>query len=219
MRRTRRWLLAAAVGWSICASASEEKLTLEEKPARLSSRDVKIPKALTKKIEEDYQKFLVQQQVLTKLPIRRQLFNVSVEMVQKRPGPLVENVRVTAPLGGGVVDLSEFVTPLKGSFQVKILATKEDGSAPTEMQVYFVSKAKQRKIDKETFGSGCNKFMDITAYFASKMSAAGFEVYTAEQRYLSVLGGTFVLVGFEKDDLFVGSLTITDSRYAKLLCD
>lgn len=219
MPRTRRWLLAVAVGWSFCASASEEKLPLEEKPARLSGRDVKIPKALTKKIEEDYQKFLVQQQVLTKQPIRRQLFKISVEMVQRRPGPLVENVRVTAPLGGGVVDLSEFVTPLKGSFQVKILATKEDGSAPTEIQVYFVSKAKQRKIDKETFGSGCNKFMDITAYFTSKMSAAGFEVYTAEQRYLSVLGGTFVLVGFEKDDLLVGSLTFTDPRYPNLLCD
>lgn len=192
---------------------------LEERQARLSSRDVRIPKSLTAKIEEEYRKFLVKNQVLSKEAVRRQLFNVSVEMVAKRHGPLVENVRVTAPVGGGVVDLSEFVTPLRGSFTVKILATRENDAPITELHAYFVSRSHKRKIEDEEFGAGCNKYMDISSYFASKMAKGGFEVYTADQRYLSVLGGTFVLVGFEKEALYVGSLTFTDPRYPKLLCE
>ena len=47
----------------------------------------------------------------------------------------------------------------------------------------------------------------------------GFELYTSDQRYLSVMGGTVVAFVFEDDALFVGSLTFTDSRYPDLLCE
>jgi hypothetical protein len=61
--------------------------------------------------------------------------------------------------------------------------------------------------------------MEITSYFNKTASRLGFSLYSADQRYLSVVGGTFVAVQFEKEALSVATLTLTDSRYPHLLCD
>jgi hypothetical protein len=60
--------------------------------------------------------------------------------------------------------------------------------------------------------------MEITGYFDKKMDGAGFELYTADQRYLAAIGGTFIIVSFTKDALYVGSLGFEDSRYPDELC-
>ncbi|MGZ3723730.1 MAG: hypothetical protein ACXVA9_12395, partial [Bdellovibrionales bacterium] len=122
-------------------------------------------------------------------------------------------------LGGGVVDLSEFVTPLRGGFSLKVVAKKEDGSEPSGLRVFFVSKAKVHRLDGDDYGAGCDKFMEITSYYHRKNGGRGFDLYTAGQRYLSVVGGTFVAVVFEKEALHVGSLTFLDSRYPELMCE
>ena len=73
------------------------------------------------------------------------------------------------------------------------------------------------EIDGDEFGAGCNKYMDITSFYHRK--ARGFDLYTAGQRYVSVMAGTFVAVVFEKEALYVGSLTFTDSRYPDVMCE
>lgn len=219
MSQTRRAALAV-LGWiwltSVLPAFANE---LVDHPARLSSRDVKIPKPLVKKIEEDYRAFLVKSEVPSNENLKRKLLNVTAEMTAKRGGALHENVRVTAPIGGGVVDLAEFVTPLRGGFQVKIMGTSETGTELPEMHMVYVSKGKTRKIGSEEVGAGCNKYMDITNYYFKQNQKGGFELYTADQRYLSVLAGTFVLYAFEKEALYVGSLTFMDSRYPHLVCE
>jgi hypothetical protein len=197
--------------------ASTEALV--ERPARQSSRDVKIPRALVAKVEKEYRQFLSEHEISEKEELKRKLINVSVEMTQKRHQALHENVRVNTPLGGGVIDMAEFVAPLKGAFFVKILPRDDEDKSVSGIRVFFVSHAKTRNIGPEQYGSGCDKFMEITSFFHKHMGKHGFEVYSTEQRYLSVLGGTFVLVAFGKEALHVGSVTFGDSRYPELTCE
>lgn len=212
--RPTSWLLAGLV-FSFVIHASE----LPEKAANLSSRDVKVPGVLVTRIEKDYREFLKANQLPDNAPIKRRLMNVALELRQKRPGALHEDVRVNTPLGGGVVDLVEFVTPLRGGFHVKIVPTHENHSEVSSLRVFFVSRAKSRQLDGEIYGAGCDKFMEITSLFREKMTGPGFEVYTADQRYVSVLGGVYILVAFENDALEVGSISIMDSRYPGLMCE
>lgn len=205
--------------WSACARASEVPEALAEKAARTSSRDVRIPRALVQQLESEYRAYLTKNEVSLKENIKRGLLNISADLTQKRPIALHEDVRIVTPLGGGVVDLAEFVTPLRGAFRLKIETHKEDGSEPPGLRVFFVSKAKSRILDGDEYGAGCNKYMEITGYYHKKASQKGFELYTADQRYLSVLGGTFVAVAFEKESLNVASLSFMDSRYPNVLCD
>ena len=202
---------------------ASEKLHMAEHSARSSSRDTKIPRALVKRMEEDYRIFLTKNKPIAKVEIRRKLLDLSVGLTQKSTSALHENARVGAPTGGGVIDFSELVTPLRGAFWLKIVVRKEKDadSEPENLRVFFVSGAKARTLDGEEFGAGCGKFMEITSTFRKKNGAKdpGFELYTSDQRYLSVMGGTVVAFVFEDDALFVGSLTFTDSRYPDLLCE
>jgi hypothetical protein len=199
------------------AAAAESSEELVERPARTSSRDIKIPRALVHQLETEYHAFLTKNEVSGKDNIKRKLLNMSVELTQKHPLALHENARVVTPLGGGVVDLAEFVTPIRGAFSMKINAKKEDGTDTSGLRVFFVSKGKTRILDGDEFGAGCDKYMEITSFYNRK--SHGFDLYTAGQRYLSVVGGTFVAVVFEKEALQVGSLTFMDSRYPELLCE
>lgn len=199
--------------------AADNSQALIEHPARNSSRDSKVPRALVHQLEVEYRKFLKQNEVSPKEDIKRRLLNLSAELTQKKPVALHENTRIVTPLGGGVVDLSEYVTPLRGTFSLKILARNEDGSEPAGLRVFFVSNAKTRTVGGDKYGAGCGKFMEITSYFYKQSRRSGFPLYTADQRYLSVVGGTFVAVDFERDALQVGSMTFLDSRYPELLCE
>lgn len=191
---------------------------IKEVPARQSSRDVKLPTALVARIEHDYRAYLQEQKVAEEA-IKRTLLNVSVELTQEKPVALHESVRILTPLGGGVIDLEDFVTPLRGEYHAKINATLEKGEAPENLRVFFVSHAKTRRIAGDDYGAGCNRFMEITSFYKKKMKTSGFELFTADQRDLAVLGGTFVLASFDKDALHVGGVTFTDSRYPDEMCE
>lgn len=192
---------------------------MNEKPAKQSSRDVKIPRALVAKLEKEYREYLTQQQVIVKEGVQRRLINVMAELTQKHEASLHENTRVITPLGGGVIDLAEHVTPLRGAFSVKLIPFRESGADIDGARVFFVSQAKARNLSGDQFGSGCGKYMEITSYYNKKNKGKGFDVYSTDRRYASVLGGTFVIVNFEKEALGVASVQFTDSRYPDLFCE
>ncbi|HMN68236.1 MAG TPA: hypothetical protein PKC28_06820 [Bdellovibrionales bacterium] len=232
MRRIERLALAlffAIHGFSWASESAEKHESREEadhttdladRAAKQSSRDVKLPRALVGRIEKEYREFLTKKNAVSeKEPIKRRLLNVNVELTQRRAAALHEPVRIATPLGGGVVDFAEFVTPLRGSFQLRIRPRKDDNADLSDARVFYVSRAKARKIDGENYGAGCDKYMEITTMFYKKMNQSGFELFTTDQRYLTVMAGTFVIVAFEKDALHVGSVTFTDSRYPERLCE
>jgi hypothetical protein len=207
-------LIFAATG-----NALAEEAELKEYPAKLSSRDVKVPNRMVADIEREYRKFLKLNNVTENTPIVRQLLNVFVDFTQERPAALHENLRILTPIGGGVIDMQEFVTPLKGAFRARITFEKTKGSTLNNVHVYYISRAQRREVEGDQFGAGCGRYFDITQYFSKKLSHEGVEVFTADQRYVSVLAGTIVLVSFEKEALYVGSVTFEDGRFPALQCD
>lgn len=219
MLRTSALIVALALSYLSYAEEPAEEADLAVKVAKQSSRDVKLPKDLVKLIENEYREYLKKNKFPDQENLNRKLLNVSVELRQKRVAALPEDVRIATPLGGGVIDLSDFVTPVRGSFQMSMHASREDKTSVSDLNAFFISHAKARNIQDEQFGAGCGKYMDITSYFNKKMANAGFELYTADQRYASVLAGTFVLVSFTKEALEVGSVTFSDSRFPELMCE
>jgi hypothetical protein len=214
-------LLALAV---FSAHAEEPKAApsaegLAQRSAKQSSRDVKVPRRLVTLLEKEYREYLTHNQLPAQESLKRKLLDVSVELRQKRPAALHEEVRINTPIGGGVIDLADFVTPLRGAFQMQIKPSVDHEGAVEGLRVFYVSQAKERSVGGEDFGAGCGKFMEVTSYFTKKMAGAGFELYTAEQRYVSVVGGIFVLAAFAKDALQVGSVSFMDSRFPELTCE
>lgn len=189
--------------------------------ARTSSRDVEIPKALVTKIEDDYRAFLKTKEAGAKgeASIKRGLVNIVADFRQKKVGALHENTHVAMPTGGGVVDFAEVVTPVRGAFNLKLELKRQDGTPLATSRVYFVSRAKRRTIAGETYGAGCDTYMDVSTAYHKKWAKTGFDLYTADQRYLSVMGGTFIFTEFTPEALLVGSVTFTDARYPELICE
>jgi hypothetical protein len=196
-----------------------EKAFMTEKPAKQSSRDVRLPRPLVKRLEREYREFLNKLEVSSKESIKRGLLMLSVELTQEKEGPLHEDVRVVTPPGGGVVDLADFVTPFLGAFRVRFNVAHDDGTVPLGMRVFFVSRAKTRNIGGEDYGAGCNQYMEITTKYYKKIDKQGIEAFTSAQRYVSVLGGTFVFISFEREAMRVGTISFTDSRYLDFLCE
>jgi hypothetical protein len=185
--------------------------------ARKSEKESPVPKDLIKKIESDYHAS-VKDPVLEAKPVVRHLMIVRAELTQEKPRALKGQVRIVTPPGGGTVELEDFVTPLKGAFDLKIFMENEHHEIQEISKVYFVSASKKRVLENETFGSGCGKYFDITSFFKNKMLEKGFDLYTANQRYVSVLRGTFVFVTYLPEALQLASLTFLDSRYKSWDC-
>lgn len=201
------------------AAAEESTSGLAVRSAKQSSRDVKVPRALVTRLEKEYREYLKHNQWPDQESLKRKLLDVSVELRQERPAALHEDVRINTPLGGGIVDLAEFVTPLRGAFHLLIKPRAEKNEVLEGLRVFFVSHGKERRIDGEDFGAGCGKFMEVTSFFNKKMDGSGFDLYTAEQRYVSVVGGIFVMAAFSREALQVGSVSFTDSRFPELICE
>jgi hypothetical protein len=199
------------------ASAEPE---LKQHAAMAGSRDVKLPAALVGRIEREYKEFLTKAEgVRDKESIKRSLVNIAVNLTQKRVGALQDDTRINTPTGGGVIDLADMITPVRAAFRAGFETKKDDGQPLVPSRVFFVSHAKRRMLGGEEYGDGCNKFLEITTAYRKKWEKNGMEVFTADQRYLSVLGGTFIFVEYAKEALYVGSVTFTDSRYPDVLCN
>ena len=209
-----RWLLAI-IFLMQTFSAHGEAVS-----ARASARDSKVPSALVEQIEEEFKAFLLKEnRVYRKEAFKRKLINLNAEFVPIKGSALRDEVKVVTPIGGGVVDLEDIITPLRGAFKLNIKPVKEDGQPFTATRVFYVSGAKKRNLAGESYGAGCGKFMDLTSKFNKEWGPEGMVLYSADQRYLSVIGGTFLFCEYSKESLFVGSVTFTDSRYPELLCE
>ncbi|MGZ3769670.1 MAG: hypothetical protein ACXVCP_08815 [Bdellovibrio sp.] len=142
---------------------------------------------------------------------------VTVILSQKNPGIIKnEAVKISLPKGGGVIDLSQFVTANKGSFFVGFEFPAFEGA--TSKKVIFVSETRKRRIGSEVFGAGCNKFFDITEKFFKEMKGEGIKVNTTQERYLSVIGGKFLFSAKKDIDTYVAQVTFLNSDYPSLFC-
>jgi hypothetical protein len=136
--------------------------------------------------------------------------NLKVRLEEKTEGTLVApHLTIELPRGGGEIDLSKFVRDQKGTFRV--FFSYDDFIGPKELNIYYISRARKRKIDGEVWGAGCKKFMDVKSYIES---GKGIEVNTTRNRHLSVLGGIFIFSSGQQ----VSQVHFTDSTQTELFC-
>lgn len=135
---------------------------------------------------------------------------MKVRFQEKTKGVLIEpEFVVVLPRGGGEIDLSKFVKDQQGTFRVYFdIDEFKDGK---DFHIFYVSKARKRKIEGETWGAGCRRFMDIKNFVVSDQ---GIEVNTTRNRHLSVLGGVFFFSAGKQ----VTQVNFTDSTQTQLFC-
>ena len=139
---------------------------------------------------------------------------IALRLKEKTSGVLTDpEIEIKFPRGGGQIDLAQFVKDQQGTFLVSFQF--ETATEKEKTLVYFVSRARKRKLDSEVWGAGCNRFMNLQDYFNSHQAKDGFEVNTTRNRHLSVIGGTF----FFAQGPQISQVTFFDSRYPQLFCD
>ncbi|MCB0356296.1 MAG: hypothetical protein KDD40_04775 [Bdellovibrionales bacterium] len=201
----------------------------QENPTR-SDKDVMAPKELISKINEMYlhhyrhlkpEDEITDAKLLVSIPRKFLGFNVFLHPSHNDLA-LTEAKQITFPRGGGYVDLAPIVTGERGSFYLNMNFDWEEmgleSSDIKELKVYFMSNSRHRKINNEDWGSGCNKLFDLSTFFKEKIMRKGLLLNATEQRYLSVLGGTFYFVLLKEGNLYLATATFEDSRYKKHVC-
>lgn len=139
---------------------------------------------------------------------------IRVRFKEKNPGVLIEpEFMIELPRGGGEIDLARFVGDRPGTF--KIFFDIESLSLAKKAHVFYVSKARKRKLDGEVWGAGCKKYLDLTNFILGKGAKDGIEVNTTRSRHLSVLMGHFIFAADKK----MTQITFKDSAQSSFYCE
>ena len=156
-----------------------------------------------------------------KIDVSLKHMSLNVLLKEFHPGVLGgNNLNLEFASGGGNLDLKPFVVPKGGSFYFKIVlqydVVPEEGDY---LHVMYLGKGKKRKIGKKIFGSGCEKYFDITDYFKKTINQRGMLVSTEKKTHITVLAGTYIILLRKGDVHYITQLTVTDSRYRILQCE
>ncbi|NUN05473.1 MAG: hypothetical protein HUU57_06910 [Bdellovibrio sp.] len=143
--------------------------------------------------------------------------DLQIFLVEKNPGVVAgEAVKISLPKGGGTVDLSRFISNKQGTFYVGF--EFPEFADVEAKKVIFISNTKKRRIGNQVFGAGCNQILDITDRFMQEMKGEGLKVNTTQERYVSVMGGTFLFAAQKGSDVFLAQVTFTNPQQAALFC-
>jgi hypothetical protein len=127
-----------------------------------------------------------------------------------------QNVALTFVAGGGTIELSDFVAPLRGSYF--IASEFLPGNEKADTKVFFLSNSVIRTVGGEQLGSGCNTYFDLTKRFTAAMKRDGFLVNTSDQRDVSALASTYVFVSTFDGKFHMATLVIKDDGHRALQC-
>ena len=196
--------------------AQHEEIThhegYEQIRVQQSLRTTLIPKVLSEEMEK---KFRLENPEKDVIP--RAFLRVETLLTKENGEALEKNYEVISPMGGGTMDLATIVRDEIGSFKLQINLFKEHNEPMENLKVYAISQAKARQIEGAKWGDGCFRVYDITKHFVKDMKK-GWTLYTKDQRYLSVLGGTLLFVSQDRKGIALAAMTFLDSRYKHLTC-
>lgn len=220
--------LLLGFGLLSCNRPSPLKGEPELAPGRMSSTDknVLIPKKLIQDLEKDYLKTyklnfpdseLKDGEVLARIP--RRTLKLKVALASASPEVLVSSSSFEVGRGGGVLDLAEWVSGIRGDFHLGIRVAADEGVEAKNLKVYFVSHAPRIEIDGKNWGLGCGKYAEITSFYDKVMRKEGIRLNSTNTRYLYAVSGTYLFAFTEGENLHVSTVSVTDSRYGDKLCD
>lgn len=224
-----RAIVFAAMAMTLsCKKKSETDIAYESGDVIETSKNYTFPIELKKVIDDEYVAFMKTQgppfdiksaeELLLQVP--REYLDLEILFRPLSEGYPLTATRFLLPRGGGTIDMKDIIKGEKGSFFVNF-KFKKTTAPEQEIQrhkVYFLSQSQKRKISNETYGSGCNVFMDVTNFINSS-SEKGVQVNATQQRYVSVLSGIYYFVAFESEKIYLAAAQLIDSRYPQLVCD
>lgn len=211
-----------------CKKTGESKIDFLSGVTQKTSKEFLIPRELRETIEKEYLAYIRKENIKNVLPdkeilarIPREFLDVDILLKESSHGVLSDNVEFKLPRGGGEIDLKNYVKGPKGSFYLAYRSRRAQGKvADTKaLHVYFLSEAKERMIDHEKFGVGCQKYMDITDLMAKANSDDGLQLNATDHRYVPVITGVLYFVDFDAErKIFISAVRIFDSRYPEETC-
>lgn len=204
---------------------------IEYKPGTVekTSKDFSIPRQLREQIEKSYIEYirknnpkvvLSDEEILSRIP--RDFLDVKMQFRSSAPRVLTDHTEFHLPRGGGEIDLAKYVIGEKGSFYLTMEAHRSESPEAEldNLTIYFLSNAKQRKIQNEVYGIGCKSYLEVTQVIEKANKDNGLQLNATQQRYVPVVGGVFYFVNFNSErKIYIASVRVTDSRYPDLFCD
>lgn len=118
--------------------------------------------------------------------------------------------------GGGKVDLKDVING-PGSFYMNF-PEEQFASTLEMMHMYYISQAPTKRIQGESFGIGCGRWIDLKGSFKKFTKPETLKFNTTQKRYLHVLAGHYVFVLKQSNQIYLSQLTLTDSRFPAELC-
>ena len=196
-----------------CSSHDEHKETLNTVKVKEVAEDIRLPLNLFKEFEKEIsEEFKLVSPVFIFMPLQVQ-FN---EVIGNR-GVLKDSlIRFELEKGGGQIDLKDFVTGT-GSFNMSFPAA-QFASTVELAHLFYISESPIKKIQGESFGLGCGKWIDLKAHFKKLENPQYLKLNTTQNRHLHVLAGHYVFVFKQTNQIYLTQLTLTDSRKSKELC-
>jgi hypothetical protein len=188
-------------------------------------RDIQIPASLVRRIEGEYISTFRHRRPDDEISdhdllgqFQRKLLPIHVWLEPLRGDVLENAVRFSPPVGGGEIDLANFVRDEVGKFQVGMAIDFPEGLSANSLHVYYLVGGRERALAGDKVGAPCGHLLDLKGFFRSTWLSQPLVVYTRQQRYVSVLAGTYLFVIYDPPRLWLAALAITDSRYPQLLC-
>ena len=140
-----------------------------------------------------------------------------VEFVEKTPGVLKSSsLQFGFPKGGGRIDLKDVVVG-DGTFFMSF-PKEQFEKLPDLVHLYFISNSPVTEIQREKFGLGCGKWVDLKANFSKLQKSDFLKLNSTELRHLFVTAGTYIFAFRQGTQVSLTQLTITDSRHTGALC-
>lgn len=223
-----RALCLSLILFSISCTRNENDWT----PTKFSSgsiestdKDVKIPKSLLIEFEKAYIDQMHKMHIgstkkdidwLLEVPLH--FFQLSVFLKEAKKGVLEGDYLFSFVKGGGTVDLAKHMGDKRGAFWLHMDLGLPPNVSDSKLQVYFLNETRPRRIGDESLGLSCGKILNVSKFFKEKIVKKSLKLYTAELRYLNIIGGTFYLILPHENQLYLSSLSFRDTRYSELDC-
>ena len=143
--------------------------------------------------------------------------SVKVFLKEKNKGVLKNPlIAYEFPRGGGELDLSTVIGSSPGTFFLGFEFPEFENAH--QKKAFLISQSRQRKVDGEILGSGCNKVFDISSEFFKQIETDGIKINTTRDRHISILAGHLVFFAEGEKNWFLSQVTFFDSTRSDLFC-
>ncbi len=194
-----------SVGLLLACSQEPDREGYEE-TALSTSMERKIPRQLWDRIEGESSEGVES---------RIRFVEVDVYLLEVNEGVLQKpRLKLRLPVGGGEVDLADFMGETKGSFYLDF----EIAGLAESPFVYFVSQVQSSSDLGDELGSGCGVMANLSNKFSQWRKVGGLKLNSTRGRHVRVAGGDFVIFAKQEDKTLISRVSLVDRTQPEIFC-